>query len=263
MLPERVVTNILQKFGPEIEAYLEAVGFFDVEGPYEPLDLLEARPMKKYVRASEAKNKVVWQALEGYLFPEMELSSGAFAKAYGLEEVWNVEDVAKAYFKPRAGNMIKGMTRTDKKLLTNFIFANAGANERPLARQILKQPNLSSIVDNTGFRARRIIRTERHRMTWGSSLEFAKEAGSHTKEWATVGDGRVRNAHRVMNGEIVGIDESFSDGEAYPGESSINCRCHLVYGFDLDRKRTAIQAGTKTPPPYTGLSDEELEEMYA
>ena len=193
----------------------------------------------------------------------MVLSGEAFAEAYDLEEVWNVDDIAKRYFRPRAGSLIKGVTRTDKKLLTNFIFANAGANERPLARQILKQPNLSSIVDNSGFRARRIIRTERHRMTWGSSLEFAKEAESQTKEWVTVGDGRVRNSHRAMNGEIVGIDEAFSDGEAYPGESSINCRCHLVYGFDLGRKRTAIQAGTQTSPPYTGLSDEAIEELYA
>ena len=263
MLPERVITNILQKFGPQIEAYLDEVGFFDVEGPYEPQDLIEARPMEKYVLSSKTKNMAVWKALEGSLFAEMGLSSEAFAEAYELENVWNVDDIAKRYFRPRAGILIKGMTRTDKKLLTNFIFANSGMNERPLARQILKQPNLSSIVDNTGFRARRIIRTERHRMTWGSSLEFAKEAGSQTKEWVTVGDGRVRNAHRAMNGEIVGIDESFSDGEAYPGESSINCRCHLVYGFDLGRRRTSIQAGTKTQPPYTGLSDEDLEAMYA
>ncbi len=263
MLPERVVTNILQKFGPEIVAYLEAVGFEDVDGPYEPLDLIEAGPMKKYVLASKTKNAAVWRALGGSLFSEMELSSEAFAKAYNLEEVWNVDRIAKAYFKPRAGAFIKAMTRTDKKLLTNFIFANSGMNERPLARTILKQPNLSTIVDNSGYRARRIIRTERHRMTWGSSLEFAKEAGSQTKEWRTVGDGRVRNDHRALNGEIVAIDEAFSDGEAYPGESSINCRCHLEYGFDLAKKRTSIQAGTRTPPPYTGLSDAQIEELYA
>ena len=263
MLPDRVIQQILQRFGPEIMAYLDAVGFDDVEGPYKPLELIQPGPMQEYVLASRMKNKAIWKAVEGYLFPEMELSSQAFAKAYKLEEVWNVDRIAKAYFKPRSGAFIKAMTRTDKKLLTNFIFANSGMNERPLARAILKQPNLSTIVDNSGFRARRIIRTERHRMTWGSSLEFAKEAGSQTKEWRTVGDGRVRNSHRALNGEIVAIEESFSDGEAYPGESSINCRCHLEYGFDLAKRRTSIQAGTKTPPPYTGLSDEDLEGLYA
>lgn len=251
-LPEYVIQDILKKFGPKIKAYLEAVGFFDVEGPYKPMDLIQPGPMQKYVLASKAKNKAVWEFLEGTLLKEMELSSEAFAKAYNLKEVWNVDRIAKAYFKPRAGAFIKAMARTDKKLLTNFIFANSGMNERPLARAILKQPNLSTIVDNSGFRARRIIRTERHRMTWGSSLEFAKEAGSKTKEWRTVGDGRVRPAHQKLNGEVVGIDEAFSDGEQYPGEHDINCRCHLEYGFEKKPKES-----------FVGLSDAQLEEIYA
>ena len=250
-LPEYVIQDILKKFGPKIKAYLEAVGFFDVDGPYKPMDLIQPGPMRKYVLASKAKNKAVWEFLEGTLLKEMELSSAEFASAYGLTEVWNVSDIAEKYFRPRVGTAIKLMTSTDKKLLTNFIFSNSGMNERPLARAILKQPNLSSIVDNSGFRARRIIRTERHRMTWGSSLEFAKGAGSQTKEWVTVGDGRVRPAHQKLNGEVVGIDETFSDGEQYPGEHDINCRCHLEYGF-----------GKKSKESFVGLSDAQLGELY-
>lgn len=251
-LPEYVIQDILKKFGPQVEAYLRVAGFFDVEGPYEPLDLIQPGPMKKYILASRAKNKAVWEFLEGTLLKEMELSSAEFASAYGLAEVWNVGDIAEKYFLPRAGATIKFMTATDKKLLTNFIFSNSGINERPLARAILKQPNLSSIVDGSGFRARRIIRTERHRMTWGSSLEFAKGAGSQTKEWVTVGDARVRPVHQALNGEIVGIEEAFSDGEQYPGEHDINCRCHLEYGF-----------AKKPKEAFVGLSDAQLDEIYA
>jgi SPP1 gp7 family putative phage head morphogenesis protein len=260
-LPEYVIQDILKKFGPKIKAYLEAVGFFDVEGTYGPMDLIQPGPMQKYVLASKAKNKAVWEFLEGTLLKEMELSSAEFASAYGLTEVWNVGDIAEKYFRPRVGTAIKLMTSTDKKLLTNFIFSNSGMNERPLARAILKQPSLSSIVDNSGFRARRIIRTERHRMTWGSSLEFAKGAGSQTKEWRTVGDSRTRPVHRALNGEIVGIQEAFSNGLQYPSEP--NCRCHLVYGFEKGLRRTGIQAFTKTPTPYTGLSEDDLSELYS
>lgn len=251
MLPDKVIQRILKKFGPEIKAYLDAVGFFDATGPYGAQDLIQPGPMQKYVLASKAKNKAVWEFLEGTLLQEMELSSAEFASAYGLTEVWNVGDIAEKYFRPRVGTAIKLMTSTDKKLLTNFIFSNSGMNERPLARAILKQPRLSSIVDNSGFRARRIIRTERHRMTWGSSLEFAKGAGSQTKGWVTVGDGRVRPAHQKLNGEVVGIDETFSDGEQYPGEHDINCRCHLEYGF-----------GKKSKESFVGLSDAQLGELY-
>lgn len=261
MLPEYAINEILRKFGPEIIAYLKSVGFFDLEGPYEPLDLWTTSELKDYVAASKAKNTEVWQKLESVMYPEMELCSKEFAKAYKLKPVWNVDDIAKAYFKPRSGQLIKQMTKTDKNKLMSFIWQNAGKNERPLARQILKEPNLSSIVDNSGFRARRIIRTERHTMTWGSSLEFAAEAGSETKEWITVGDSRVRPSHRMMNGEIVGIREAFSNGLQYPSEPF--CRCHLNYGFDKSVRRTGIQAGTKTPPPYTGISDAQIEALYA
>jgi uncharacterized protein with gpF-like domain len=62
----------------------------------------------------------------------------------------------------------------------------------------------------------------------------------------------VRPAHQKLNGEIVAIDEAFSDGEQYPGEHDINCRCHLEYGF-----------GKKSKESFVGLSDAQLEEIYA
>ncbi len=250
-LPDYVIQDILKKFGPDIKKYLEAVGFFDIEGPYQALDLVQPGPMKKYVLASKAKNRAVWDFLESTLLKEIDLSSAEFARVYGLKEVWNVSDIAEKYFRPRAGDTIKLLTATDKKRLTNFIFSNSVMNERPLAREILKQPNLSSIVDNSGFRARTIVRTERHRVTWGSSLEFAKGAGSQTKQWVTVGDSRVRPAHQMLNGEIVEIEESFSDGEQYPGERDVNCRCHLIYGFKKKPKEA-----------FVGLSDDQLGELY-
>ncbi|MFA5376578.1 MAG: phage minor head protein [Dehalococcoidia bacterium] len=262
-LPDRQIHAILQKFGPQIVAYLRSVGYFDQEGPYEPLDLINAAAMKKYLAASKAKNTEIWHFLEGIFTTEIALNSSLFAKAYRLEPVWNVEDIAKIYFKKHAGEFITRTTATDKKRLIAYVWANAGKNERPLARQILREPNLASIVDYSGARAKTIVRTERHRATWGSSLEFAKGAGSETKQWATVGDGRVRSRHRAQNGVIVGMDEAFPDGERFPGETSINCRCRLLYGFDSSVRRTGIQAGTKTPPPYVGLSDTAISELYS
>lgn len=262
-LPERQINAILRKFGPQIVAYLKAIGYFDQEGPYEPLDLMNAQAMKKYLAASKAKNGEIWRFLEGIFTTEIALNSSLFANAYRLEPVWNVEDIAKGYLKNHAGEFITRTTATDKRKLIAYIWANAGKNERPLARQILKEPNIASIIDNSGWRARNIVRTERHRCTWGSSLEFAKGAGGETAQWATVGDGRVRSQHRAQNGVIVAIGEAFPNGEHFPGETSIACRCRLLYGFDASVRRTGIQAGTKTPPPYTGLSDSAIAELYA
>lgn len=42
-LPEYVIQDILKKFGPKIKAYLEAVGFFDVEGHCDEMKCLNTR----------------------------------------------------------------------------------------------------------------------------------------------------------------------------------------------------------------------------
>jgi SPP1 gp7 family putative phage head morphogenesis protein len=46
------------------------------------------------------------------------------------------------------------------------------------------------------------------------------------KEWLATMDSRVREAHAAMNGEVVGIDEAFSNGSMYPDEP--NCRCTIL-----------------------------------
>lgn len=50
-----------------------------------------------------------------------------------------------------------------------------------------------------------------------------------TKRWVTVGDNRVRPEHQAMNGETVPFDNTFSNGDVIPGESTWNCRCVLSY----------------------------------
>jgi uncharacterized protein with gpF-like domain len=49
------------------------------------------------------------------------------------------------------------------------------------------------------------------------------------KTWITVGDDRVRDEHQAMQGESVGYDDAYSNGEYIPGESTYNCRCISRY----------------------------------
>lgn len=54
------------------------------------------------------------------------------------------------------------------------------------------------------------------------------------KRWLATLDGRTRHSHRSLDGEVVGMEESFSNGLMYPGDPSgaggevYNCRCTLV-----------------------------------
>ncbi|MED4126317.1 phage minor head protein [Halalkalibacterium halodurans] len=87
-------------------------------------------------------------------------------------------------------------------------------------------------------RLKNIARTE---------IQGAQNEGSHQtminmgvtyKQWLTVGDDRVRGNdpkdeydHTALHGEVVRLDEAFSNGLMYPGDRSgpigewINCRC--------------------------------------
>lgn len=63
------------------------------------------------------------------------------------------------------------------------------------------------------------------------------------KAWLSANDDRVRDSHAEVNGEVVGVNEKFSNGLAYPREPGapagevIQCRCSLVLlppGEDLE-----------------------------
>jgi uncharacterized protein with gpF-like domain len=70
-----------------------------------------------------------------------------------------------------------------------------------------------------------------------------------TKEWLTVMDGRQRDDHSEMDGEIVPFDENFEvtsqkDGTVIfmsgpgdptaPAEQVINCRCSMVFSQEIE-----------------------------
>ena len=63
------------------------------------------------------------------------------------------------------------------------------------------------------------------------------------KQWVATLDGRTRHTHREIDGEIVGIDETFDNGCQFPGDplgapgETFNCRCTMiaaVEGHEID-----------------------------
>lgn len=90
------------------------------------------------------------------------------------------------------------------------------------------------------FRAERVARTEVLTAVSVGQWEATKDAKQLfgpgvKKRWLTAGDGRVRDSHRPMHNETVGIDEKFSNDLDYPRDATsrdageiINCRCTMV-----------------------------------
>ena len=92
----------------------------------------------------------------------------------------------------------------------------------------------STYSDAKGYRAERIARTETHNTVGMGNFHTYKNEGVKEKQWMSKLDGRVRSSHRAINREVVKIDEAFSNGLEFPGDSMgdakevVNCRCVLL-----------------------------------
>lgn len=85
---------------------------------------------------------------------------------------------------------------------------------------------------NESSRAAQIAVTAVTAWSGFGTVEAAKQVspGTATKTWVT--GPRARASHASMSGETVGIDDSFSNGQAWPGDNgdpaeSANCNCDL------------------------------------
>ena len=132
------------------------------------------------------------------------------------------------------------VTLLKKRIANNVSRGIATASEyKVIARNITADSNV-------GFnRAMRIARTEGHRVQVEAASDAqyaAKKAGADiVKQWNAALDGRTRESHARVDGEIRELDEKFSNGLKYPGDSAggaaevVNCRCAL-----LQRARWAL-----------------------
>lgn len=120
-----------------------------------------------------------------------------------------------------------------KRIANNVSRGIATASEyKVIARNIAADSNV-------GFnRAMRIARTEGHHVQVQAAVDVqykAKEKGADVlKSWDAALDGRTRDSHRQVDGEIRELDEPFSNGMMYPSDPAggaaevVNCRCALL-----------------------------------
>ena len=123
---------------------------------------------------------------------------------------------------------------------------------------------------NIGYNnAVRIARTEGHRIQCQATMDAcykAKDRGAdEAKQWDSTLDGKTRESHAMVDGEIKELDEKFSNGLMFPGDPSggaaevVNCRCAL-----LQRARWALEGGFTKMNNFTKeLESFESPEEYA
>ena len=112
---------------------------------------------------------------------------------------------------------------------------------RGIAQSLSYQEIARNIKNTTNVdynKTLRIAKTEGHRIQCESAYNVqvgAKQKGADiVKQWDSTLDSRTRKSHQKLDGEIVKVDEKFSNGLLYPGDSNgvasevVNCRCALL-----------------------------------
>ena len=103
--------------------------------------------------------------------------------------------------------------------------------------------NLTKRFDQlTTWESKRIARTEIHNAHNRATMDTYTDYGVEYTMWIAANDDRVRESHEEINGEIIRLGDTYSNGLKYPGDTDgnisewINCRCSnapyvVPYGY--------------------------------
>lgn len=115
----------------------------------------------------------------------------------------------------------------------------------------------------------RIARTEGHRIQCSATHDAAQQAKDRgadiVKKWDATLDGKTRESHVAVDGQIREVDEPFSNGLMYPGDPAgsaaevINCRCGYLQKARrwLDGSFTKVNNFTKQIESFDSPQDYE------
>ena len=124
----------------------------------------------------------------------------------------------------------KTLTRVDKDI--NNILVDSyreGVGYKEVGRRLTKKFNQLKT-----FEAERIARTETHSAHELGTMQAFEDLDVEYLQWDAHLDNRVRETHEEINGEIIPLGGTFSNGLKYPGDKNgpikewVNCRCHGV-----------------------------------
>jgi len=170
------------------------------------------------------------------------------------ERAWvfdGLDPAVDQFIRSTVANHVTAMTETTQDAIAEAVAEGVSLNEGSgdIARRIrLSYADWAGKGDSPIDRSRSyvIARTEA-----GSAVNFGHHEGARQvadetgatilKEWITSRDSRVRDSHAAVDGEIVGLKDTFSNGLLHPNAAgapaaeTIACRCtvaHLVEGLN-------------------------------
>lgn len=217
---------------------------FEIMNKYDRLDKLEQRIIKEINSMATSVRNDIHRQLRG------QYQEAYYRTAYRLESQTRTR-LAYSAVKPEVldhaiNNNFSGL-KLNERLSRNRQELVIGMRE-DITRGLHQGQTYSQMteavqsrLEGDAVKARRIVRTEAHRVREEASYESVSHAEEQgiimKKQWNTVADERVRDRHEELDGVQVGTDEEFEvDGYSakYPGdfgepEMDIHCRCFVTY----------------------------------
>lgn len=135
---------------------------------------------------------------------------------------------------PKDGSKPKDVKWNEKKI-TSAILQGVLQGE-PITKIAKRLQTVTDMNDRAAVRNARTMMTAAQNAGRLDGLNRIQDkTGMHIqKQWMATLDGRTRHSHRMLDGEIVDMDDEFSNKIKYPGDPSgapaevYNCRCTLV-----------------------------------
>lgn len=198
----------------------------------------------KIMKAVDAEKMLNWEQEDRRLMAVIEpqwrksFNDGAntVSDTYSLNINFNLLNAKYLdWVETNGAELVKGINETTKKGLQKTI--SQGIQDGDSIPEI--RARVQSIFDTaTKSRANTIARTETHGSVSNGTYQTYNSAGLEKKEWLATLDPRTRDSHLHLNRKVASMDEPFSNGLMYPGDSSgpasevINCRCTLLPVID-------------------------------
>ena len=179
----------------------------------------------------------------GPIFEEMIKEQGELASRELLGEVRfdSSNPAIKDFIDEYTLKLAKGINETTRKRLSDKIVgimeSGGGIDEIKLGIEEIYQ-------DAVDWRAEMIARTESIRVSNFASKEAFRQCGIGKKKWLTAFDLNVCENCALMNGEVVPINERFSNGVDVP-PAHPNCRCTILPVFERGLNENEIRAKVK------------------
>ena len=233
----------MQDFAPDVQRELKKAGYFDLSDEQKAtlatfiasIGLgIYGRLTKILKQIAEMKNEevfpIVWRTS---MYPGLYRGAYEIAEKYGLRtplmgsplDVTHSEQFMRQYYEQHSLEFVKSLTETDIKRMRGYIWMDRNLPEEEFVASL----KTKYVFDGDGARFKLIHRVETNRAEQAGQLMYSEQEGMKYKTWHTMQDSRVREEHAAQDDMQIGIDEVFPNGERFPGEQSIGCRCWLTY----------------------------------